>query len=83
MLMPQEFTIDPAAIQPPSERIIGQEIRFATVAELAPGQQLRFAIPVTPNRTASKIQVRAEMAASSISGIKIADSAPIDILGAP
>ena len=82
VFLPQELTIDPTQIQPASEATIyGQEVRFSTIAELAPGQQRQYVVPVTPNRT-GKTQVRAEIAASSISGTKTVDSTPIDILGA-
>jgi uncharacterized repeat protein (TIGR01451 family) len=84
VLLPQELTVDATQIQPAGEATIyGQEIRFNTIAELAPGQQRQYVIPVTPNRTISGIQVRAELAGGSLPATKTVESAPIEILGAP
>jgi len=82
VLLPQEFTPDATQIQPQSEAtVLGNEIRFATITELAPGQQRQYVIPVTPNRT-GRVQVRAEVAAMSLAAPKTADSAAIDITSA-
>jgi uncharacterized repeat protein (TIGR01451 family) len=81
--LPQELTPDQSQIQPAGEFTIqGTEVWFNTIAELAPGQQRQYVVPVTPSST-GKVQVRAEIAASSLSTTKTVDSAPIDILGAP
>ena len=83
VLLPQELTIDATQIQPAGEgTIYGQEIRFNSIAELTPGQQRQYVVPVTPNRT-GRVQVRAEIAGGSLPATKTVDTAPIDILGAP
>ncbi len=82
ILLPQELTVDPTSIQPQSEAtVLGQEIRFAPISELQPGQQKQYVVPVTPNRT-GKVQASAQVAASSLTTPKTVDSDPIDILGA-
>ena len=59
VLLQVEMTPDPTQIQPQNEAsVIGQEIRFNTIPELAPGQQRQYIIPVTPNRP-GRVQVRA------------------------
>jgi len=82
VLLPQEFTLDPTAIQPQSEAtVLGNEIRFTRIAELVPGQQRQYVIPVTPNRT-GRVQVRAEIAAPSLTPPKSFDSEVIEITSA-
>src|SRR4029450_6604410 len=45
VLLPQELTLDPQQIQPANEaRVLGQEVQFATIAELAPGQKRQYVI---------------------------------------
>jgi hypothetical protein len=81
--LPSDLVIDSAHIQPASEaKIYGQEVRFDAIAELAPGQQRHYVVPVTPNRT-GRVSVRADIAAASLPTPKSVESAPIDILGAP
>lgn len=82
VLLPQQLTPDATQIQPQSDAtVLGQEIRFATVAELPPGQPRQYVIPVTPNRT-GRVQIRAQVAASSLATPKTVDSAAIDIVSA-
>ena len=82
VLLPREFTLDPTAIQPQSEAtVLGNEIRFTRITDLATGQQRRYLIPVTPNRT-GRVQVRAEIAAPSLTPPKSFDSEVIEITAA-
>jgi hypothetical protein len=85
LYVPQELTADTTQIQPPAENVLPNEnrseIRFPTVAELPPGQQLRYVIPVTPNRT-GRVQVQAQFVSSSVTTPKTVDSDVIDIVGA-
>jgi hypothetical protein len=79
-ILPPEMTIDAAQIQPQNEAtVLGQEVRFATISELRPGDQRRYVIPVTPNR-AGQVQVRAQMASSNLTTPTTVDSNVIQIL---
>jgi len=80
VLLPQELTPDAAQVQPQSETtILGQEVRFATIAELRPGEKRQYIIPVTPTR-AGQVQIRAQIAASSLVTPATVDSNVIEIL---
>ena len=81
VLLPQEFTADPAQIQPQQGlTVVGQEFRFA-VGELPAQQQFRVTVPVTANRAGS-IQVRAAAVAAGMTAPVTADSKLIEILSA-
>ena len=84
VLLPQEFTIDQSEIKPQGEaEVRGQEIRFTPIASLGPGEQKRYLIPITPNRT-NRVQIRAQIAGGSLATPKTVDSDPIDIVsGSP
>jgi hypothetical protein len=77
--LPTELTADTTQIQPQPENTPPNEIRFATIAELPPGQQQRFVIPVTPNRVAQQLRIEADIAATSLPTPKAAYSDAIDI----
>ncbi len=84
-ILPQELTPDTTQIQPAAENVLpnekGTEIRFPTVAEVAPGEQLRYLITVTPSRT-GRVQVQAQVASTSLTTPKTVDSDMIDIVSA-
>ena len=80
--VPAEFQIDTTQIQPAGEAtVLGQEVRFAAIAELGPGQSKQYVIPITPLRT-GQVQVVAEVAASGLSTPKKAMSELVEIMGA-
>ena len=82
--LPAEFTPDPTQIQPPTESIQQNEIRFAMIAELPPGQQQRYVIPVTPNRVGQQLRIEADLAAASLPTPATKYSDAIDIVtGSP
>ncbi len=84
VVLPTELTADTTHIQPAAEQIIPNqnEIRFPVVAELAPGQQLRYVIPVTPNRVGQQLQIRADISATSLPTPRTQQSDPLDVLSA-
>jgi hypothetical protein len=74
------LTPDSTQIQPQNDAtILGQEIRFAQIAELRPGEKRQYVIPVTPSR-AGQVQIRAQVAASSLATPTTVDSNVIEIL---
>jgi uncharacterized repeat protein (TIGR01451 family) len=80
--VPPEFTVDTAQIQPQGQAtILGNEIRFATIAELPPGQQQQYVIPVTPNNVNS-VTVSAEIVSTNLMTPATVNSEVIQILGA-
>jgi hypothetical protein len=80
VLLPQEFAIDdPSQIQPAGEAtVLGQEVRFATIAELPTGQTKQYVIPIRPTR-AGQVRITAEIAASSLSTPKRVESQVVQI----
>jgi uncharacterized repeat protein (TIGR01451 family) len=79
-ILPPEMAIDAAQIQPQNEAtVLGQEVRFATISDLRPGDQRRYVIPVTPSR-AGQVQVRAQVASSTLTTPTTVDSNVIQIL---
>jgi uncharacterized repeat protein (TIGR01451 family) len=81
VLLPAELIPDPYSIKPEGEaKVLGQEIQFAPIAELAPGQSHQYVIPVTPSRT-GKVQATAQVAATSLTTPKTVSSDAIDIIG--
>jgi hypothetical protein len=82
VVLPTELTVDATQIKPAADQILPNEVRFPTVAELPPGQQLRYVIPVTPNRVAQQLRLRADIAAGSLPTPRTQESDPIDIVGA-
>jgi hypothetical protein len=80
VILPPELTPDPTQIQPQNDAtILGQEIRFTTIAELRPGEKRQYVVPVTPNR-AGQIQIRAQVAAASLRTPTTVDSNVVEIL---
>ena len=80
VFLPQEMTVDASQIQPQNEsQAFGQEIRFAVIADLPPGQQKQYIIPVTPSRTGQDVQVRAQVAANGLATTTV-DSERIGII---
>jgi hypothetical protein len=79
VVLPAELTPDISQIQPQPESTPPNEIRFATIAELPPGQQQRYVIPVTPNRVGQQLRVEADIAATSLPTPKATYSDAIDI----
>jgi hypothetical protein len=80
VLLPQEFAIDdPTQIQPAGEAtVLGQEVRFATIAELKTGDTKQYVIPIRPTR-AGRVQISAQIAAGSLSTPKTVTSEPVQI----
>jgi uncharacterized repeat protein (TIGR01451 family) len=82
VILPAAFTPDPTSIQPLNEaRVTSADIQFNTIAELAPGQQRQYVIPVTPNQT-GQVQVTAQIASSTVTTPRTVNSDMINILGA-
>jgi uncharacterized repeat protein (TIGR01451 family) len=80
VMLPPELTPDAAQIQPPNDAtMLGQEIRFSTIAELRPGEKRQYVVPVTPNR-AGQVQIRGQIAATSLATPTTVDSNVIEIL---
>jgi hypothetical protein len=80
LLLPSEFAADAAQMQPQGEAtILGQEIRFSTIAELQPQAERQYIIPLNVNRE-GQVRVRAELAATGLASPLVVESRPIDII---
>lgn len=78
VLLPTELPPDPTQIQPQGEaKVIGNEVQFAPIAELPPGQQKQYLIPVKPGRT-GRVQIHAQISLGGVLSTPI-DSEWIDI----
>lgn len=78
VLLPAELPPDPTQIQPQGEaKVVGNEVQFAPIAELPPGQQKQYLIPVKPART-GRVQIRAVIVLNGVTSTPI-DSEWIDI----
>jgi hypothetical protein len=80
VLLPPEFAADATQIQPQGEAtILGQELRFSAISELQPQAERQYIIPMNVNRE-GRAEIRAELAAPSLSAPLVAESSPIEIL---
>jgi hypothetical protein len=80
VLLPQEMSVVADQIQPEGEsQVMGREIRFTPIAELAPQGERQYVVPVNADRAGS-VQIRAELAAAGLAQPVVVDSNMIQIL---